>query len=99
MAETTVRGRLGNPRIPDRAVHEVISFLSEKGYDQVTAPADESRPYISFVKHAKIESVINELVPKIEQLGYDTWHDLELTGYQGDVPVSSYKEGRIQRNY
>jgi len=99
MAETTVRGRLGNPRIPDRAVREVLSFLSEKGYDQVTASADDSQPYISFVRHAKIESVVNELVPKIEQLGYDTWHDLELTGYRGDVPVSSYKEGRIKRKY
>lgn len=99
MSETRVRGCLTNPRIPDRAIQEVISYLSEKGYDEVTALMDNGASSVSFVRHARIESVVNELVPKIEQLGYDTWNDLELTGYNGETAVSRYKQGRITRNY
>lgn len=99
MSETSVRGRLANPRIPDRAIFDVMNYLSEKGYDEVQAFTDNGASAVRFVRHARIESVVNELVPKIEQLGYDTWNDLELTGYNGETAVSSYKRGRITRNY
>ncbi|MGI6555083.1 MAG: hypothetical protein ACOX2P_06930 [Bacillota bacterium] len=99
MPETNVRGRLFNHRVPDRAIHEVINYLSQKGYYDVTTSRDNGAVAVSFARDARIESVVNELVPKIEQLGYDTWHDLELEGYSGSTAVSSYKQGRITRNY
>ena len=85
-------------RVPD-SIHEVISYLSEKGYYDVTTARDNGSVAVSFARNARIESVVNELVPKIEQLGYDTWHDLELMGYNGDTAVSRYKQGRITRHY
>lgn len=99
MPETRVLGRLYNQRIPDRAVHEVVSYLAEKGYYNIDTSRDNGSVAVSFVRDARIESVVNELVPKIEQLGYDTWHDLELEGYNGSTAVSSYKRGRITRDY
>ena len=99
MAETRVFGRLYNRRIPDRAIQEVISYLTEKGYYNVNTFKDNGALSVNFIRDARIESVVNELVPKIEQLGYDTWHDLELQGFDGSTAVSSYKRGRITRDY
>jgi len=99
MPETRVFGRLYNRRIPDRAIEEVISYLTKKGYYDVNTSRDNGAVSVNFVRDARIESVVNELVPKIEQLGYDTWHDLELQGYNGSTAVSSYRNGRITRNY
>lgn len=98
MPETHVSGRLFNQRIPDRAIQEVLSYLSEKGYYDVNTYPDKGALAVNFMRDARIESVVNELVPKIEQLGYDTWNDLELRGFSGSTAVSSYKRGRITRD-
>lgn len=99
MPETRVLGRLYNQKAPDRAVQEVLSYLTAKGYYDVNTSKNGNGLEVNFRRDARIESVVNELVPKIEQLGYDTWQDLELQGYNGITAVSSYKRGRIIRDY
>ncbi len=99
MPETKILGRLYNQRIPDRVIHEVVDYLSEKGYYDVNTTHDNGSMAINFIRDARMESVVNELVPKIEQLGYDTWQDLELQGYDGSTAVSRYCRGRITRDY
>lgn len=99
MSETRVLGRLYNQRVPDWTIHEIVSYLSEKGYYDVNTTRDNGNTSVSFIRDARMESVVNELVPKIEQLGFDTWQDLELQGYDGSTAVSSYRRGRITREY
>lgn len=99
MPETRVLGRLYNQGIPDRIIQEVVKYLAEKGYYDVSTTRDNGATAVSFIRYARIESVVNELVPKIEQLGYDTWQDLELQGFEGPHAVSSYRRGRITREF
>ena len=99
MSETRVIGRLYNQQIPDRAIQDVLSYLTEKGYYNVNTAPDNGALLVKFARDGRIESVVNELVPKIEQLGYDTWHDLELQGFNGSDAVSRYTRGRIIRDY
>lgn len=99
MPETRVLGRLFNQQVSDRAIQEILSYLSQKGYYDVNTSKDNGALAVNFSRDARMESVVNELVPKIEQLGYDTWHDLELMGFNGPTAVSRYKQGRITRDY
>lgn len=52
----------------------------------------------SFMKHGRIESVINELVPLVEEQGANIWEDLCLEEYMpsGQV-VAKYQKGKVER--
>lgn len=52
----------------------------------------------NFMKHGRIESVINELVPLVEEQGANVFEDLYLEEYRpsGQV-VAKYQQGKVER--
>lgn len=52
----------------------------------------------NFIKHGRIESVINELVPLVEEQGANVMEDLYLEEFipSGQV-VAKYKKGKVER--
>ena len=52
----------------------------------------------SFIKHGRIESVLNELVPLVEEQGANVFEDLYLEEYKpsGQV-VAKYQKGKVDR--
>lgn len=52
----------------------------------------------NFIKHGRIESVINELVPLVKEQGANIFEDLYLEEYRpsGQV-VAKYQRGKVER--
>lgn len=52
----------------------------------------------AFEKYAKIESVINELVPYLETRGIDVFNELYLQEYNSNgIIMAKYDKGRVIR--
>lgn len=92
-----VRGELTKELIPDRVVEDFVDYLSSRGYSEIESRSDGSM-IISFRKRSRIENVLNELVPKIEQLGCNAWRDLVLEEHDGGNITSRYRRGRLERD-
>ncbi|NMA01103.1 MAG: hypothetical protein GX923_00885 [Clostridia bacterium] len=52
----------------------------------------------NFIKNGQIESVLNELVPLVEEQGVNVFEDLYLEEYipSGEI-VAKYQKGKVER--